>query len=182
MQGADKLLQSVDGMPLLRRVALNARTVASSVWVTLPRAAPDRERALAGLDLRVLGVDDAAAGMAASFRAFAAALERPGPTLVLPADMPDITVSDLSLIIDTARAEPDRPIRGASAAGQPGHPVYFPAALVSGFSRLKGDAGAKALLKSHPPRLVGLPGDHALTDLDTPEQWRNWRAANPDRA
>jgi CTP:molybdopterin cytidylyltransferase MocA len=42
---------------------------------------------------------------------------------------------------------------------------------------LSGDEGARAILRRHPPRLLALPGRHAVTDLDTPEDWARWRAA-----
>jgi molybdenum cofactor cytidylyltransferase len=47
--------------------------------------------------------------------------------------------------------------------------------------RLTGDQGARDLLRAHADdvRAVVLPARHAVTDLDTPEDWANWRAANP---
>mgnify|MGYP006184317219 CR=1 FL=1 len=41
------------------------------------------------------------------------------------------------------------------------------------------DEGARSVLVRHRARLrlVPLPGHHATTDLDTPEDWAAWRAA-----
>jgi len=87
--------------------------------------------------------------------------------------MPDITAEDmraLAAAFDGARAA-----RGAGADGTPGHPVLLPAAALSALARLSGDTGARGLVRG--ARLVALPGRHALTDLDTPEDWAAWRAA-----
>ena len=125
----------------------------------------------------LLPVPDAAEGMAASIRT-GAVHAPPALTglMVLPADMPDLTSSDLQTIANAWRADPDRIHRAAAADGTPGHPVIFPADLLPELAKLTGDTGARALLKAHKPREVRLPGRHALTDLDTPEDWAAWRA------
>mgnify|MGYP006910720262 CR=1 FL=1 len=43
--------------------------------------------------------------------------------------------------------------------------------------QLSGDQGARALLKTVSVHDIALPGQRALTDLDTPEAWAAWRAA-----
>ena len=68
-------------------------------------------------------------------------------------------------------------IRASTADGRAGHPVIFPARLWPDLVRLQGDQGARDMLKSEAVQLCPLPGQHALTDLDTPEAWAAWRAA-----
>ena len=180
MRGQDKLLQLIAGEPVLRRQARLALSLAP-VIVTLRDPDPERRAALDGLTVKILAVPDAALGMSASFRAVA---DIQSAMMVLPADMPDLTAADLASMIATFRAAPDQILRG-SAKATPGHPVIWPRALVPGFAQLIGDEGARTLLRQHPVHLHPLPDAHALTDLDTPEDWAAWRArqaANSTRA
>ncbi|PQO24469.1 CTP--molybdopterin cytidylyltransferase [Rhodobacteraceae bacterium WD3A24] len=185
MGGRDKLLEKVDGIALLRRQAERALQTGARVIVTLPagRDGP-RRAALDGLDVTLIAVPDADEGMGASLRAgIAAALTEGTATavMILPADMPEIAASDLAALIAAFRSAPGAPIlRGAAADGRPGHPVLFPRDVLEedAAPALGGDAGARAILRRHGPRVrcVPLPGSHALTDLDTPDDWAAWRA------
>ena len=98
--------------------------------------------------------------------------------MILPADMPDLTETDLATMIDAHDTHPDAILRGASADTRAGHPVVFPRTTFSGFAALSGDTGARSVIAAFPGRLriVALPGLHAVTDLDTPEDWAAWRA------
>ncbi len=179
MAPRDKLTEMVEGQPLLCRTARRALATEAPVLVVLPPDRPDRDRAVEGLDLiRVLAVE-AAQGMTASLRAGLAALP-PGATgvMVLPADMPDLDTPDLRRLLEGFAAEPARILRGAGQDGTPGHPVIFPADLFPELMALAGDEGGRSVIARHRGRLrlVPLPGDRALVDLDTPEDWAAWRA------
>ena len=56
----------------------------------------------------------------------------------------------------------------------PGRPL---AALADVQAIGAGDDGSEALWRAHRARMltVPLPGDHATRDLDTPEDWADWR-------
>jgi len=176
MRGADKLLERVDGAPLLRRQALAALATGARVLVTLPRDLPDRHeprlKALAGLAVEILTID-ASEGMSASLRAGAGAAT--GALMVLPADMPELRAGDLEAVWAAAEADPRRIWRGASFDGRPGHPVVFPAAMLRELAVTTGDAGGRAVISRHGAGLVALPADRAILDLDTPEDWADWR-------
>lgn len=179
MRGADKLLETLGGTPLLARQAARALETGARVIVTLrpgdtARAAALRPLACARLAL--VDVPDAAEGMAASLRAGIAALP-PGAeaVMILPPDMPDLTTEDLARVIDARAAHPDAILRATSADGRPGHPVIFPARLFPAIAALRGDTGARVILAAESPVSIALPGSHALTDLDTPEDWAAWR-------
>ncbi|HCE71744.1 MAG TPA: 4-diphosphocytidyl-2C-methyl-D-erythritol synthase [Ruegeria sp.] len=179
MGGADKLMQEIDGMPLLRRTALRAIPVAP-VIAALPPAPHPRHGALVGLTLDIVEVPDAAEGMNASLRRAVAALPPETPAaMILLADLPDLTESDLNTVRRAVDFSQKNLIwRGATEDGQPGHPVVFHRCLFPQLLALRGDQGAQPLVRDHADRvaLVPLPGQHARTDLDTPEAWADWRA------
>lgn len=183
MRGCDKLLEVVRGRALLRERAEVALALSADVLVTLPPSGAARAAVLDGLSVARCEVPEAAEGMAASLRTgadWARARGARALMVVLP-DMPDLTESDMRIALQGFDGKSI--IRAASEDGQPGHPVIFPAALLPEMARLSGDAGARALLARHSVTLCRLPGAHALTDLDTPEDWAAWRARNaPDGA
>lgn len=176
MRGGDKLLECVAGQPLLRRQALLALGVGAEVVVTLRDQDQARHAVLAGLALQIAVVAQAAEGMAASIRV--GSLAATGSVMILPADMPELDDTDLHSLWTAFTQDPNAIWRGASADGIAGHPVIFPADLVADLQSLAGDKGASPLLALHASRirLHTLPALHALTDLDTPEDWANWRA------
>lgn len=181
MAGRDKLLEVVDGIPLITRQAKAAIAVADKVLVTIAPDRPDRLKALEPIQdqLVVVPVPDASSGMSASFRA-ASKSELSGPVMVLPCDMPELTIEHLRKVWQAYEINKERIVRGATMEGSPGHPVIFPPDLIPEFAKLTGDEGARSILKKNQPRIVKtpLPGEAAITDLDTPEAWDRWRASN----
>ncbi|MDH5799009.1 MAG: nucleotidyltransferase family protein, partial [Paracoccaceae bacterium] len=172
MGGADKLLEPVDGTPLLRRQAIRALATGNPVIVTLPPDRPLRAQAIDGLPLIVVEVANAKLGMGHSLAAGVSALPADAAgVLVLPADMPDISTDDIAACLAAFSENPNKILRATNAVGAPGHPVIFPARLFSALNGLSGDEGARAVLKQEDVRPHAIPGQHALTDLDTPEDW-----------
>lgn len=179
MRGRDKLLEEIDGAPLLRRQARAALAAGiGPVLVALPCADHPRAAALDGLAVTPVPVADADEGMGASIRAGVAALP-PGMrgVIILPADMPDLGAVELVQMEQAFRGDPLPILRGASGA-RPGHPVLFPADLFPALQTLSGDRGAAPVIAANRTRLrlLPLPGQSALTDLDTPEAWTEWWA------
>lgn len=178
MRGADKLLEVVDGEPLLRRVARMALATGWPVSVVLTQGHAARRAALDRLGVAQITAANAAEGMAASLVAGVQALPRGVAVLLVLADLPLIETADLNAVIAASAADPACVWRGADPDGTAGHPVLFPADLRGELLGLTGDEGARAVLKTHAARvrLVPLPQGHATTDLDTPEAWAAWRA------
>lgn len=178
MGGKDKLLQMVDGLPLLRRSAMIAQAAAPTI-VALPPSPHPRYTALQGLNLRRVEIPDASEGMNASLRGALAEVPASAPAvMVLLADLPEITTDDLKAVLAAVHTHPGNLIwRGATAAGKPGHPVVFDRSLFDHLARLTGDDGAQAVVHavSDKVHLHRLPGENALLDLDTPEDWAEWR-------
>ncbi|WP_163850047.1 nucleotidyltransferase family protein [Pseudooceanicola aestuarii] len=174
MRGGDKLLEHVAGGPLLARIIAQAMQVAP-VFVTLPCPHHPRAACLPAGATPVI-VPDPAEGMGASIRAGVAALP-PGiaPLLVSACDLPELTASHFAAIRDAARADPLN-IHQARHGAIPGHPVAFPGDLLAELRTLKGDNGARSVIRAHRDRLHRHElGRAVVTDLDTPEDWSRWR-------
>lgn len=179
MRGRDKLVEEVAGQPLIAERVATARATGAPVVVTLPprAAAPARWLALEHSGATLVEATQAAAGMAASLTAGIAALPAASSgVLVMLADMPEITRADLAALL--AAFDGSTILRGAAADGTAGHPVLFPRRDFAALAAISGDQGARAVVQAAAERvrLVPLPDRHALTDLDTPEDWARWRA------
>ena len=182
MRGRDKLLEDVDGAPLLRQQAIKACAVTSGpVLIALPPAPHPRYTALSGLDVQMVGVTDADEGMNASLRTIFAALPKSAScAMVLLADLPDVTAADLERVADAVDLNSDTQVwRGATQDAAPGHPIVFHASLFPYIAKLTGDSGGREVIAQAKGRvaLIPLEGDRARRDLDTPEEWHTWREA-----
>lgn len=179
MRGADKLMEQVDGQPLIARMAQTALATGQPVHIALPPDRPLRRAALRGLPVTLIEVAAPQTGLSASLCAGVKSLPRDTPVLILLADLPDLTTADLTTLLTAFAANPDALHRATSADGKPGHPVIFPPRFRPELERLEGDTGARDLLMRLAGQtiLIPLPGQHATTDLDTPEDWAAWRAA-----
>ena len=175
MRGRDKLLEEIDGQPLVRRMAGRALKAGVPVRVVLGPDQAARRAALSGLSVEIVEAEGTD-GMAASIRAGVAGLA--GPVLLALADMPAITAQDFHLMVSLGAQAPQAILQAATRDGRPGHPVLFPADCLPDLARLQGDLGAKSILTAAGARrhLLPLADDRALIDLDTPEDWAKWRA------
>jgi molybdenum cofactor cytidylyltransferase len=180
MRGRDKLMEEVDGQPLVRRQAAMARAVTrGAVIVALPPSPHPRHAALAGLAVTALPVRHAAEGMNASLRAGIAALAPGVPcAMVLLGDLPALTGDDLATVAAAVDLTSDTLVwRGATEDGRPGHPIVFRSDLFHRLAALRGDSGGREVVAEAGSRVVTvpLPGGRARRDLDTPEDWAAWR-------
>ena len=182
MRGRDKLLEPVAGEPLIARQARMAGAATEGpVLVTLPPAPHLRYEALGNLPVTQVPVPDADRGISASLRCGINAL--PPATLavmVLLADLPDLTADDLRALCAAVDLSGEALIwRGATETGAAGHPIVFARPLFDALCRLEGDRGGADIIRQQKDQTVHirLPGDRALRDLDTPEDWAAWRAA-----
>ena len=189
MRGRDKLLETVRGIPILRRAAIEA--LKAEVGPVIVGIGPDdreRRKALRNLDVEILEVADAAEGMAATLRAGAQAAltvmnatqggdyEYFGMLVMLP-DMPEIEASDIVEMDRVFQARGGPVVRATTEDGRAVHPVLFPDNTVRDFESLSGDKGAAAMMEGERIVFVALPGRRAVQDLDTPEDWDAWRVA-----
>ncbi len=181
MAGTDKLLERVEGVPLLRRGAEAAlASGAAAVHVVLPPDGAARAAVLSGLGVRHVTAQAAAEGMGASLRAGIAALSPQADAVIVAlADMPDVTAGVYDALMAAFDPEAGAEIcRAVSAGGQPGHPVLFGRRFLEPLSEVSGDVGARDVVRAGADYLRDVPvaGEAAVTDLDTPAQWAAYRA------
>jgi len=179
MGGRDKLLEDVGGLPLLRKQALMACKTGQPVFVAIGQHDDKREATVADIDLTVLKIADTDEGMGATMRGAIAQLPTAPAFMILLGDLVALETADLTMLQDAYAAHPENLIwRGATEDGKAGHPIIFDDSLRSNFSALAGDRGGDAIVAaaSDQTMLVKLPGNHARLDLDTPQDWADWRA------
>lgn len=190
MGGRDKLMEEVDGVPLILRQARLVTEVPGPHLVALP--GPDHPRtALLEQEgpegLERVWVPDASLGLSRTLRTGIKALpEEATDVLVMLADLPEIEEEDLRALLHSRRVRPEADVwQAVTEDGLPGHPLILSARLFEKIATLEGDKGANEIIRAahEADRVEPVPlhGQRALTDLDTPEDWENWRAANPDR-
>lgn len=172
--GFHKLLANFDDIPLVRRTALAATGCQSRsvVVVTGHRDAEIRD-AIARLDVQIVYNDAYLSGMASSLAAGVNAAERslPDGVLVLLADMPFLTVSDLDMLITEFQNQGGNVIVRATANGARGNPVIFPRQFFGRLKKLTGDEGARRMIGQDGVEVVDVEiGDAARIDVDTPDQ------------
>ncbi|MDW3221647.1 MAG: nucleotidyltransferase family protein [Paracoccaceae bacterium] len=182
MRGVDKLLEEVDGRPLLRRQAnLACNVTTGPVLAALPPSPHPRYQCLDALGVNRIPVPNASEGMNATIRTAIRALPPDAPgVMVLLGDLPELTEDDLRAVLQSVDLTSETLIwRGATQADEPGHPIVFSKALFDSLSCVKGDCGAQSVVRAAGGRvkLVRLPDRRARMDLDTPEEWAAWRAA-----
>jgi len=182
MGGGDKLLELIDGKPLLSVMVARALNSGLPVYVTLPDPDCARAQLVANTAAQPVFVVDAAHGMATSLRAGIAALpETCTGAMIVPADMPDLQTTDFKHLSEVFTKDKSAPIlRATSQDGTMGHPVILPRRFFEAVKSLTGDRGASPLLRANADqiRTVPLAQNRALTDLDTPQDWAEWRARN----
>ncbi len=179
MKGTDKLLENIDKTPLLRRTATAAKaSSAACVIVVVKKEDTQRRAALAGLDIEIHENPDWQKGMASSIAVAMAVCKESDAVIISLADMPDITGGDYDALIAAFGGDhPGRICRATSENGTPGHPVLFGRDHFEELAGLEGDIGARTLVKRHAAKVVAVPlnARHALTDLDTKEDFARYR-------
>ena len=170
---ANKLLEDLDGTPIVRHVVrATLQSRARPVVVVTGHEAERISTALAGLDVHLVANPDYAQGLSTSLKAGLAAL--PPDTdgaLVCLGDMPQITASHLDRLISAFAPEEGRSIAVPVHNGKRGNPVLFARSLFAEMGEAEGDTGAKYLIGRHAEEVaeVDLGTEAIFADVDTPE-------------
>ncbi len=171
--GGHKLLEAVDGAPLVRRsAAALAQALGGALdelVIVLGARAEEMTAALQGLDARLEPAAAGRDGMAASLRAGLGAIAADADAvLVALADMPEVDAALVGRLAAAFDAEEGREIVRPAVRGRPGHPVLFGRRFFEALTHLSGDEGARRIIAEHPDRLVeiAVENDAPLLDLD----------------
>ncbi|WP_372423332.1 nucleotidyltransferase family protein [Salinarimonas chemoclinalis] len=168
---APKVLATLDGLPLVRRVAQVAvASRADPVIVVVGRRGGDVAAALAGLPVRVVDNPHWEEGLSTSLQAgFAALPEAARAAIVCLGDMPLVSPALLDALVAAHEETPDVAAVVPVHAGERGNPVLLARRLGPDIAGLAGDRGAGPLLKGRADVLELDWGDESiLRDVDTP--------------
>ena len=168
--GSAKQLVRIGDRPLLSLVAGRAaEVVGHALIVVLGAGAAELAPLLKHSPGSVVVNRDWREGLASSIRAGVARLPPAcaGAMLVL-ADQACVTAEDLRRLAGAWRRQP-LSVAAARYGATVGVPAIFPQHLFGELRELKGDTGARALLRRHADTLVKVPMASAAFDLDTPD-------------
>jgi molybdenum cofactor cytidylyltransferase len=168
--GSAKQLVRIGDRPLLSLVAGRAaEVVGQALLIVLGAQAAELAPLLKHSAGSTVVNRDWREGLASSIRTGIARLPPScaGVMLVL-ADQACVTAEDLRRLAGAWRRQP-LGVAAAQYGGTVGAPAIFPRHLFSELSDLRGDSGARVLLKRHADSLVKVPMTSAAFDLDTPD-------------
>ncbi|MGB5689200.1 MAG: nucleotidyltransferase family protein [Woeseiaceae bacterium] len=168
--GANKLLQHWQGETLLRR-ALNAACAACGARTLLVTGHDHLEisNAAAPFPGFIAHNADFAAGIGTSIATAAAALQHVADAiLIVLADQPLVSSEHLAAMMAAWSGDP-RQVIASRYAGIVGAPVLLPAGTFRELLQLRGDIGARAILRDDRFTVQSLDFEPAALDVDTPE-------------
>jgi molybdenum cofactor cytidylyltransferase len=172
--GHPKQLVRVAGETLLERTIRVVREgSADPVLVVL---GANRESIAEVLDLsavQVIANPDWEQGIASSIRTGMESLLRlepkPVATMILVCDQPRLTAAHLKRLIARFEQAEEPSIVSSRYAGIAGIPAIFPASQFARLLALKGDTGARFLLRTPQCPMIALDFEGGEVDIDTPE-------------
>jgi molybdenum cofactor cytidylyltransferase len=168
--GSPKQLVRIAGRPLLHTAVTRAsEVVGSALIVVLGSGAAELGALLKHSPGSIVINQQWREGLASSIRAGIARLPLTcAGAMLLLADQPAVTADDLKRLVGTWRKQPQY-IAAALYAGAMGVPAIFPRTLFQQLSQLRGDRGARALLRRNADRAIRVTMPSAAIDVDTPE-------------
>ena len=170
--GGNKLLYPLDdGMPMVVASARRLRSVLSHVIVVVARV-EDTQDEMVGLlraeAVRVIANPRACEGMGTGIACgVAASITAPGWVIAL-ADMPYVPTPAIRAV--AARLQQGADLAAPVYEGRRGHPVGFSRRHAGALLRLRGDAGARAILDANSGtlELIAVQDAGVVVDLDRP--------------
>lgn len=115
-------------------------------------------------------------GMGASLRCGLAKAQEVDPTvnavIFMVCDQPFVRPELLVQLIQTGEAT-GKPIVASSYGEQAGTPAYFSSKLFPALLEIKGDTGARKLIRQYADDLATIPFPEGIIDIDTPTDYEN---------
>ena len=167
--GALKQLASIDGEPMVRRVARGLLCLHCPLLVVTGAGGDAVPAALAGLSMTCVPNpawrDGLGASLGAGIRAVCERFPGASAVLVCLADHPLLDPHALQAMLERHAQAPDR-IIASDHGGMPGPPVLFPADCLPELATWRGAEGAQAWLRHQGTRVERVSVD--VTDVDSP--------------
>jgi molybdenum cofactor cytidylyltransferase len=171
--GSTKQLATVRGLPLVQH-AVDA-AIGGGCDEVVVVLGHDADAVRNALDLsgggRTVVNPDFAEGQSTSLRAGLGALSpESAAAVVLLADQPGVTASEVRAVLDAERATHASLVRARYRDGTSGHPVLIGRELWGEAAAATGDAGARELLERHAAEIQHVNVDRdPPPDVDTPD-------------
>ena len=185
MGPTNKLLETVDGEAMVRRVVAHAReSQATDVLVVLGHQSQSVRAALADAGVTFTDSPHYAEGLSASLKAGIAGVpvESDG-AIVLLGDMPAVSPAHIDRLIAGFNPVEGRSICVPTTRGKRGNPVLWGRAYFDEIAALSGDVGARHLIGAHREAVceVALEDEAIFVDVDTPAALRAYREKSDER-
>ena len=181
----NKLLEPVDGEPMVRRAVRAAAAAAGGrpVVVVTGHERAEVEASLAGFEVVFSHNPNYGAGLSTSLARGVAALA-PGVegVIVCLADMPGVRAEHLERLRTAFDPGTGAAICVATRRGKRGNPVLFGSRFFSEMCDVEGDVGARHLIGAYADlvREVEMPDDGVLLDIDSPGALHAYRSGELD--
>jgi CTP:molybdopterin cytidylyltransferase MocA len=169
--GVPKQLLQVEGTSLVRRAVLAAAATAPSALIVVTGALADVAAEIGDLGVRVVSCTAWNEGLAASLRAGIGALTDEAAALIVLCDQPALGGAHLQALVARWRRDPNAAVASAYA-GVHGVPAIFPRSWFADLLALRGDVGARELLRRRAARVDTVAAEALAFDLDTPSDLR----------
>jgi len=158
--GEPKQLAWLAGETLLERAVRTAREAGCSPVVVVLGAEAERIAEQCDLSDAVVVINNAwGEGMASSIRCGVGKLQDAEGVVLMTCDQPAVTAAHLRALMATGEAT------ASHYAGRNGVPAYLPAASFAQLMKLRGDSGARELLRE----AAAIDLAHGELDVDTAE-------------
>ena len=181
MGGPNKLLEEINGKPLVRHVVDHLIASRARPLIVVTGHQKERvERALAGLPVTYVHNPSFADGLSTSLKTGIAAVpaEADGAVVCL-GDMPQVSAALIDRLIAAFDPERGALVAIPTIAGKRGNPVLWSRRFFPDLLSVEGDVGARHLIGGYGEAVAEVPVDDAaaMTDVDTPEALTAVRAA-----
>jgi molybdenum cofactor cytidylyltransferase len=168
--GSPKLVAAFRGAPLLQR-AVDAMRAVDAIERFVIVVGSDAERVVGAIDAReaeIVVCDRWADGMSASLSAGLAVVNDFDWVIVTLGDQPFVGAAAIAAVAQSAERTGDHVMAvRARYGGRPGHPVALRSQLFPELARMRGDIGARELLKRVVVEEIEADGLGSVADVDT---------------
>lgn len=179
MGPVNKLLEVIDDVPLIRRTVETVRaSKAGNIVVVTGHESEAVKTALSGLNVVFVHNSNFQQGLSTSLDAGLAALpSADSGVVVCLGDMPQIKPSHINALIDQFDPDQSRAIGVPVHLGKRGNPILWARQFFDAMTEVSGDVGARHLIGMNADLVyeVEFEDTAVLTDLDTPEQWSDFK-------